>query len=174
MDDDDALIVAVAADDDAALRELFGRHAPWLASRLRRVLPADAVEDVLQETFLAVWRGAAGYRPQAKAGGWLWGIASRQAALWMRRHGRPPEPQAPAAEAVDPQERVLARMEIEEAVQALGEPGSAEREVWRLLYVEDRTVADVAQVMGIPPGTVKSRAFRVRRLLQAALGRAAT
>jgi len=77
--DDDALIAAVARGDDVALRELFQRHAPWLAARLRGVLPAAEVEDVLQETFLAVWRGAGRYRP-GSAGGWLWGIARRQAA----------------------------------------------------------------------------------------------
>jgi len=68
MDDDD-LVARVAAGDDAALRELFGRHAPWLAVRLRAVLPAADVEDVLQETFLAAWRGAGGYRPQGACGG---------------------------------------------------------------------------------------------------------
>ena len=85
--DDDELVAAVAAGDDTALRELFGRHAPWLAARLREVLPAADVEDVLQETFLAVWRGARSYRPEAKAGGWIWGIARRQAALLLRRRG---------------------------------------------------------------------------------------
>ena len=85
--DNDELIAAVAGGDDAALRELFSRHAPWLAARLRAVLPAADVEDVLQETFLAVWRGAAGYRGEG-AGGWLWGIARRQAALWLRRRGQ--------------------------------------------------------------------------------------
>jgi len=76
--DDDALIAAMAAGHDGALRELFSRHAPWLAARLRVVLPAADVEDVLQETFLAAWRGARRYRPQGAAGGWLWGIARRR------------------------------------------------------------------------------------------------
>ena len=66
--DDDELIAAVAGGDDAALRELFSRHAPWLAARLRAVLPAAEVEDALQETFLAVWQGARGYRPAARPG----------------------------------------------------------------------------------------------------------
>jgi RNA polymerase sigma-70 factor, ECF subfamily len=44
--DNDELIAAVAGGDDAALRELFARHAPWLAARLRAVLPAADVEDV--------------------------------------------------------------------------------------------------------------------------------
>jgi RNA polymerase sigma-70 factor (ECF subfamily) len=172
MDDDD-LVVRVAAGDDMALRELFGRHAPWLAVRLRTVLPAADVEDVLQETFLAAWRGARGYQPQGACGGWLWGIARRQAALLLRRRGpadqavteMPADPDAP-----DPANIALARADLEVAVAALGPAGSPEREVWRLMYEQDRPVAEVAELLGVPPGTVKSRAHRARRLLRAALG----
>jgi RNA polymerase sigma-70 factor, ECF subfamily len=170
--DDDGLIAAMAAGDDTALRELFSRHAPWLAARLRSVLPAPDVEDVLQETFLAVWRGAGGYRPQGAAGGWLWGIARRQAALWLRRRGRAASLVTALAEmpaAGDPVDAALSRAELADAVAALGPPGGPEREVWRLLYEEDRPVAEVAQLMGVPEGTVKSRAHRARRLLRAAL-----
>src|SRR5260370_42020799 len=85
--DDDELIAAVARGDDTALRDLLARHGPWLAARLRSVLPAAEVEDVLQESFLAVWRGARGYQPVGSAGGWLWGITRRQAALWLRPRG---------------------------------------------------------------------------------------
>jgi RNA polymerase sigma-70 factor (ECF subfamily) len=173
MDDDD-LVARVAAGDDAALRDLFGRHAPWLAVRLRAVLPAADVEDVLQETFLAAWRGAGRYRPQGVAGGWLWGIARRQAAAMLRRRGPaavvlPAVVAADRREAPDPAEAALSRAELAAAVTALGPPGGPDREVWRLLYVEDRPVAEVAELMGIPAGTVKSRAHRARRLLRAAL-----
>jgi RNA polymerase sigma-70 factor, ECF subfamily len=174
--DDDELIGALAGGDDAALRELFSRHAPWLAARLRAVLPAAEVEDVLQETFLAVWRGARGYRPAREdgvAGGWLWGIARRQAALLLRRGG-PAAAMLPAVLAdgrrsEDPEEAALARADLDRAVAALGPAGGVEREVWRLLYVEDRPVAEVARLTGVPEGTVKSRAHRVRRVLRAAL-----
>jgi RNA polymerase sigma-70 factor (ECF subfamily) len=173
--DDDELIAAVALGDDTALRELFSRHAPWLAARLRAVMPAAEVEDVLQETFLAVWRGARGYRPGAgSVGGWAWGIARRQAALWLRRRG-PAELVLTAVlegdgqHAVDPAEAVLSKAELATAVSALGPEGGAARETWRLMYVEDRTAAEVAELMGIPEGTVKSRAHRVRRLMRAAL-----
>jgi RNA polymerase sigma-70 factor (ECF subfamily) len=176
MDDDD-LVARVAAGDDTALRELFGRHAPWLAARLRAVLPAADVEDVLQETFLAAWRGARGYRPQGACGGWLWGIARRQAALLLRRRGSAdqaawtvlPDDLAAGPGTPDPAETVLARVGLEEAVAALGPAGSPEREVWRLMYEQDRPVAEVAELLGVPPGTVKSRAHRARRLLRAAL-----
>ena len=172
--DDDLLIAAIAAGDDTALRTLFARHAPWLAARLRSALPAPDVEDVLQETFLAVWRGAGGYRPQGAAGGWLWGVARRQAALFLRRRG-PAELMLPAVIAADrrqtcdPAEAAVSRADIDGAVGVLGPVGSPDREVWRLMYVEDRPVAEVAELMGVPEGTVKSRAHRARRLLRAAL-----
>ncbi|MEU5940161.1 RNA polymerase sigma factor [Micromonospora sp. NPDC047548] len=173
--DDDELVSAVAGGDDGALRELFSRHAPWMAARLRAVLPAPDVEDVLQETFVAVWRGAAGYR-LGGAGGWLWGIARRQAALWLRRRGRtdlllPALLAAGEGQPVDPTEAALLRAELADAVEALGPEGSPQRETWRLMYVEDRPVAEVAELMGVPEGTVKSRAYQIRRLMRAALRR---
>ena len=175
MDDDD-LLARVAAGDDTALRELFGRHAPWLAVRLRAVLPVADVEDVLQETFLAAWRGAGGYRPQGACGGWLWGIARRQAALLLRRRGLAqragtslPDDLTVGPAGHDPAEIALARADLEVAVAALGPEGSPEREVWRLMYEQDRPVAEVAELLGVPPGTVKSRAHRARRMLRAAL-----
>ena len=175
--DDDALIAALAGGDDTALRELFTRHAPWLAARLRAILPAADVEDVLQESFLAVWRGARHYRPEGSAGGWLWGITRRQAALWLRRRGPDAVPLA-ALEALachggqpadDPAEAAVSRAELAAAVRALGPEGSTAQEVWRLMYLEDRTVTEVAGLMGVPTGTVKSRAHRVRKLMRAVL-----
>jgi RNA polymerase sigma-70 factor (ECF subfamily) len=173
---DDELIAAVAGGDDVALRELFARHAPWLAARLRAALPAAEVEDVLQETFLAVWRGARGYRPgPGSGGGWIWGIARRQAALWLRRRG--PAPLAlPAADGPglpDLADGAAARADLAAAVCALGPEGSPDRETWRLVYAEDRPMAEVAELMGVPVGTVKSRAHRARQQMRAALRRRA-
>ena len=180
--DDDELITRLAGGDDGALRQLFERHAPILAVRLRAVLPPSDVEDVLQETFLAAWRGAASYQivdpaGGSKAGGWLWGIARRQAALLLRRRGPAlaPLPDGLRVQSAgvygdrgpyDPAETVVAQAYLESAVSTLS---SAEHEVWRLMYVEDRPLAEVAELTGVPEGTVKSRAHRARRLLRSAL-----
>src|SRR5689334_16255022 len=146
--DDDELIAALAAGDDAALRVLFARHAPWIAGRLRAVLPAADVEDVLQETFIGAWRGAAGYRSEG-AGAWLWGIARRQAALWLRRRGRAESLLAALAgddhPVEDPADAAVTRAELADAVRALGEEGP-HRQTWRLMYVEGRSVGEVAEL----------------------------
>lgn len=173
--DDDGLLAALAGGDDGALHELFTRHAPWLAVRLRRHLPADAVEDVLQETFIAVWRGSGGYRPDGKAGAWLWGIAYRQAALWARRNkltDGAPEPgiSTDTADPADTAALAIGKADLEQALTTLGPAGNRQRELLRLVFVEDRSVADIAVRLGIPTGTVKSRVYELRRLLRAALG----
>ena len=170
--DDDELIASLAGGDDMALRQLFDRHAPWLAARLRKALPPDDVEDVLQETFLAVWKNAGTYQPRGTPAAWLWVIARNQAALLLRKRG--PATQALLEEGgpvSDPAEAAATRTDLDvAAAAALGPPGCPDREVWRLMYEEDRPVAEVAELMGVPEGTVKSRAHRARRLLRAALG----
>jgi RNA polymerase sigma-70 factor (ECF subfamily) len=168
--EDDALLERLAAGDDAALRALFSRNAPWLAARLRALLPAPDVEDVIQETFLAVWRGARSYRPEGVAPAWIWGIARRQAAMMLRKRGaelRRASEGATGAGDEDPASTASARTDLKAAVSALG---PAERDIWQLLYVEDRPVEEVAKRTGVPTGTVKSRSHRARRLLRAALG----
>src|SRR5262249_48809319 len=127
--------------------------------------------------FLAIWRGARGYRPQGAAGGWLWVITRRQAALWLRRRGPAELPLTFGAgetgdlgqDAGDPAEAAVFRAALAAAAEELGPAGSPPREVWRLMYVEDLTVTEVAGLMGVPEGTVKSRAHRVRRLMRAVL-----
>ena len=163
--DDDELIAALAAGDDTALRELFTRHAPWLAARLRAALPPPDVEDVLQETFLAVWKGASGYRPRGTPQAWMWVIARNQAALLLRRRGPVTEPLEETPHAgLDPAEAAIVRADITAAL------NSPEGQVLRLMYVEDRPVAEIAALLGVPAGTVKSRAHRARRMLRAVLG----
>ena len=165
---DDQLIAALVAGEYEALRELFARHAPGLAVRLRRVVPPAAIEDVLQETFIAAWRGARGYKADGAVGAWLWGIARRQAALWARGHERTPvHMHSPSIE--DPAAIATARVDLQRAFATLGPEGTERRELARLVFVEDRPVADVAARLGIPAGTVRSRVHTLRQLLRAVL-----
>src|SRR3978361_1562481 len=89
MPSDEALLSAVGAGDREALRMLYDRHAPWLTLRLaRRCADADAVDDALQDTFVAVWRSAGRHHGGGAVGAWLWGIAIRRLIDALRRRPR--------------------------------------------------------------------------------------
>ena len=175
MDDD--LIRDVAAGDELALRQIYERNAPWLAVRLRRTLPVSAVEDVLQETFLAVWRGAGRYNGSGELGGWLWGISRRQAALWLRKHGRSDVSfddvmsGAPARIAGDPSREAIARIDLQQAFAAAGSPGSSSHDLARRVFLEDQSLVEIAAALDVPTGTIKSRVFKLRKTMKQALGR---
>src|SRR5690349_21970285 len=76
---DAQLLAAIAAGDRAAFEAFYRRHAPWLTARLRYRCPdAALVDDAVQETFLAIWRGTARYRERGDAAAWLWQIGFRR------------------------------------------------------------------------------------------------
>lgn len=170
--DDERLIEVAAGGDDRALKELLYRNVPWLTSRLRRVLPNHAVEDVLQETFVAVWRGARGYEARGNPAAWIWVIARNSAAMWARKNGRTgatAELADVVADVADAESEAISRADLTRALNKLGPEGSDRRRLAELVLVEDLSVADAASTIGIPEGTAKSRLHRIRRVLRAAL-----
>lgn len=176
--EDAALLRAVARGDSDALAVLYDRHAGWLYARLARRCPdEEVVREVLQDTFVTVWRSAGGHRGRGEAGGWLWVIAARRlvdakraqarAARGERPAAAPPEPAvaAPSAE-----ERVLSGLEYGEVGAALDRISPELAEVLRATVVDGLTTRETARLLGIPEGTVKTRARRARRELRAVLG----
>lgn len=176
-DSDAVLLRAVAAGDAAAMGTLYDRHAGWLHARLtRRCADAEVVREVLQDTFVTVWRSAAGHRGE-EAGGWLWTIAARRLVDARRVHERVArlqatpmeEEHAPAAAAPSAEDRVLAGLEYGDVGTALDRISPELREVLRATVVDGLTTRETARLLGIPEGTVKSRAMRARAELRAAL-----
>src|SRR5215831_18607140 len=108
--DEEQLVRRVARGDQRAFDELYRRTAPWLAVRLRRRCGDDElVAEVMQETYLAVWRAAAAFAGASVGGsavGWVWTIAARRLVDALRRRAREeralnlPVLTAPAAEDV--------------------------------------------------------------------------
>ncbi|AWE50308.1 MULTISPECIES: RNA polymerase sigma factor [Streptomyces] len=181
---DAALLRAVAAGDPAAMGTLYDRHAGWLHARLtRRCADPEVVREVLQDTFVTVWRSAGAHRGE-EAGGWLWTIAARRLIDARRaqersgrlettpidttRTGTGTTPSAPSAE-----ERVLAGLEYGDVGTALDRISPELREVLRATVVDGLTTRETARLLGIPEGTVKTRARRARAELRAALAQLA-
>ncbi|MFJ8663949.1 RNA polymerase sigma factor [Streptomyces sp. NPDC093795] len=177
-EDDSALLRAVARGDTEALAVLYDRHAGWLHARLARRCPDDeTVREVLQDTFVTVWRSAGGHRGRGEAGGWLWVIAARRLVDAQRVGARADRATAHAAAvpsespgtAPSAEERVLAGLEYGEVGAALDRISPELAEVLRATVVDGLTTRETARLLGIPEGTVKTRALRARRELRAAL-----
>ncbi|WP_328583506.1 RNA polymerase sigma factor [Streptomyces sp. NBC_00370] len=174
---DDALLRAVAKGDAEALGIFYDRHSGWLHARLtRRCADPETVREVLQDTFVAVWRSAAGHHG-GEAGGWLWVIAARrlvdarraqERAERARRVEYEPADVAPSAE-----DRVLTGLEYGDVGAALDRISPELRDVLRATVVDGLTTGETARLLGIPEGTVKTRAMRARKELRLELGRIA-
>ncbi|HMJ74572.1 MAG TPA: RNA polymerase sigma factor, partial [Iamia sp.] len=76
---DQELLAAVAEGDRGALRELYDRHVVWVSARLRRrCADRDVVDEAVQDTFVAVWKGAGRWDGRGEPAAWIWGIAIRR------------------------------------------------------------------------------------------------
>lgn len=174
--DEEELVRRTAGGDRRAFDELYRRTSPWLAVRLRRrCADDDVVADVLQETYLAVWRAAGGFAGSAASGsavGWLWTIAANRLVDAFRRRARqaqvPPVPLtatvAPAAE-----DEVMAGRVGQDLEQALLVLPAELRQVLRAMVLDGFSVRETSLLLGVPEGTVKSRARRARIALREAL-----
>jgi RNA polymerase sigma factor (sigma-70 family) len=172
---DEALVALVARGDDGALAALydrFGRVAYGLA--LRIVRDRTLAEDAVQEAFLTVWRNADRFMPErAKASTWILTFAHRRAVDLVRREERrrtEPLPQALVEDtAPGTDEEAWLRLRRERVQKALRMLPDQQREALELAYFGGFTQSELAERLGEPLGTIKSRMFtglaRLRELL---------
>ena len=173
---DEQVLEAVGRGDDDALGVLydrFGRLAFRLAFRILR--DRALAEDAVQEAFLAVWRSADAYkRERAKPSTWILTVVHRRAVDIVRREQtRRGEPLEVAPEPVSgPADEDAVLRDRRAAVQAaLTELPGEQRQALELAYYGGLTQSELAERLGVPLGTVKSRMFaglgRLRELLAA-------
>src|SRR5918994_1926481 len=171
---DEALIDAIARSDDAALAELYdryGRAAYGLALRVLR--DPSLAEDAVQEAFLHVWRSADRFSAdRAKVATWVLTFVHRRAVDLVRREERrrtEPEEAAPVPAGPGADEDAERRSKSEVVQDALRRLPPAQREAIELAYYGGYTQSELAERLGEPLGTIKSRMFaglaRLRELL---------
>ena len=171
---DEALLSLVARSDDTALAELYDRFGRVAYGLALRILRDDALaQDAVQEAFLAVWRSADRFiAERAKASTWILTLVHRRAVDTVRREerrrtepldDREPGPVAPPA---DEAERLVQRELVGQALRRLPDE---QREALELAYYGGYTQSELAERLGQPLGTVKSRMFaglsRLREIL---------
>lgn len=169
--DDAALLQQVASGDRDALGALYRRHGHVVLAQIRLVVGERGLsEEILQDTMLAVWRGAGSFRGVSQVRSWIIAIALRQARDRLRRRrlavvADESVLSEQAAADPGPEAQVLERAELAAVADAIRALSPGHREVLGLVFGADLTLADAAQVLGVPLGTVKSRLAAARAAL---------
>ena len=166
------LVAEIAAGDRGALHELFVRHQPWLAARVRqRCSDPDAVAEVVNDTFLVVWQKPHGYRSDGEVAAWLWGIAIRTLLKRLRPRKSVVEKlvRLRPEQAASAEDAVLLGVEHGDVGQAMGRLSPELLAVVQATVLDGLSTREAAALLGIPAGTVKSRMSRARLELREAL-----
>lgn len=173
--DDARLLTALAGGDMAAMRELYGRHAPWLGVRLaHRCNDREVVADVLQDTFVAVWRSSERFRGEGEVAAWLWGIAIRRLVSRVRSRkdvlvmAEVPE-SAPVHVVPGVEEQVLLDVQYGELGPALARLSPQLRCVVQATVLDGLTTKETARLLHLPENTVKTRLHRAKAQLRSSL-----
>jgi len=167
---DEELLERIAAGDGTAMRVLFSRHHLRLHRFVLRTVRDEAVaEDAVSDTFLDVWRQAGEFSGRSRVTTWLMSIARFKAlsALRKRREsGLDEDWAAGIADEADTPEVISQKLDKGTAIRLCMDRLSVEhREVLDLVYYHEASVEEVAEIVGIPEGTVKTRLFHARKKL---------
>ena len=167
---DEVLIGRIASGDRLAMQVLFARHHVRVYRFVLRVVRDETkAEDLIGEVFLDVWRQADRFEGRSAVSTWLLAIARFKALSALRR--RPDEElDEEAAEAIedpsDNPEESLAKKDKSAVIRKCLEGLSADhREIIDLVYYHEKSVEEVAEIVGIPENTVKTRMFYARKKL---------
>jgi RNA polymerase sigma-70 factor (ECF subfamily) len=171
---DEALVLLAARSQQLALAELYDRYGRPAYGLALRILRDEALaEDAVQEAFLGVWQGAARFLPErGKASSWILTLVHRRAVDLVRREERRRADtleQAPEPGGGDVNEEAWLRLQRERVQAALRQLPDQQREALELAYYGGFTQSELADRLGQPLGTIKSRMFmglaRLRELL---------
>ncbi len=167
---DEVLISRIAAGDRLAMQVLFARHhVKVYRFVLRLVSNPTTAEDLISDVFLDVWRQASRFEARSQVSTWLLAIARFKALSALRK--RPEEAlddeKAAAVEdsADDPEVTAQKKDKSEALRKCLEQLSPDHREIIDLVYYHEKSIEEVAEVVGIPENTVKTRVFYARNQL---------
>lgn len=170
-DSDQDLILRVAKGDRLAFRTLYARHnVRVFRFILRFVKDEGQAEDLIGEVFLDVWRQADRFEGRSSVSTWILGMARFKALSSLRKttEAELDEEQAAAiADDADTPETVSQKLDKAKAIRRCIDQLSPEhREIVDLVYYQEKSISEVAEIVGIPENTVKTRMFYARKRLQ--------
>ena len=167
---DEVLIGRIAGGDRLAMQVLFARHHLRVYRFVLRLVRNEATaEDLISEVFLDIWRQAGKFEGRAAVSTWMLGIARFKALSVLRKRPEAELDDETAAaiedDADDPETTLAKKDKGSQLRQALGKLSNDHREIIDLVYYHEKSVEEVAGIVGIPEATVKTRMFYARKKL---------
>src|SRR6516162_2573777 len=167
---DEFLVEQIAAGSKPAMQTLFARHRTYVYRWLLRFVSNETLaEDLLSEVFLDVWRQAGRFECRSSVSTWLMSIARHKALSACRRRTDAEldeKIEATIADPADDPEVALQEKDRDELLRrALTRLSPERRQVIDLVYYHEKSVDEVAQILDVPPATVKTRMFYARKKL---------
>jgi RNA polymerase sigma-70 factor, ECF subfamily len=167
---DEMLLESIAAGEKAAMHVLYARHNVRVYRFILRIVgDASVAEDLVSQVFLDVWRTAGQFEGRSQVSTWMLAIARFKAltALRNRRHEDLDQDEVmQIADGGDTPETAMDRSQTSSTLrQAIALLSPAHREIIDLVYYHEKSVEEVAQIIGIPQATVKTRLFYARKHL---------
>jgi RNA polymerase sigma-70 factor (ECF subfamily) len=164
---DEDLIESIARGDKGAMRVLYARHSVPIYRFILRLRENTALsEDLVSEVFLYVWRQAEAFEAKSKVSTWLLAIARYKAFSALRRRSDEQLDDVTAAviedPADDPEIAFQGRQRSALIGRCLMKLSPAHRQVIDLVYYHEKSIGEVARIVGIPASTVKTRMFYAR------------
>lgn len=174
---DEGLLALIAAHDKSAMHTLYSRYSVRLYRFVTRLTgDTSLADDVVSEVFVDVWRNATTFRAQSKASTWLYSIARNKALAARRRRPVQALDDELAAEIEDaaatPEESLLAADRSELLRLCLSKLSALHREVIDLVYYHQKPIHEVAQIVGVPENTIKTRLHYARSHIEKLLAQA--
>ena len=171
------LIKAIASGNRSAMRTLYLRHNVRVFRFISRIVADSALaEDLMSDVFIDVWSKAGSYEGRSQVSTWLLAIARFKAlsALRRRKDDELDDDQAAAIPdmADDPEIAVQKKDRVAIMRQCLSHLSLVHREIIDLAYYQDKPINEVAEILGVPENTVKTRMFHARRRLSELLAQA--
>ena len=167
---DEMLLERIATGDRSAMHTLYARHNVRVYRFVLRMLrDVTVTEDLVSQVFLDVWRTASQFEGRSQVSTWLLSIARFKAltALRQRRYEDIDQDEVmEVADSADTPEASLDRSRTSEILRAcVAKLSPAHREIVNLVYYHEKSVEEVAAIVGIPASTVKTRMFYARKQL---------
>jgi len=172
---DHELLVGISAREQSAMEELFDRYERQVYRFILRNFKDESLaEDVTAETFCEIWRrAAASFKGQARVSTWLLAIARNIAISTLRRRSEQTLEEGAALSLEDradnPEVAAVKKQRKVIVAHCLNSLSAQQRELIEFFYFQDKPIAEMATLLGIPINTVKTRMFHVRNLLKKTL-----